>query len=234
MDHILPDHQLTNSYRGCQKAALFSTPEPNVNGHNIYDMAKILLTLGGLFIASAICVVAYPFFVSCATFDPLINGLPAGILVAIGAQFLAQGKNMRDANDKRSIFYLKSCVLAYKEASNILQDGNNERVKWIGAGRALGHAKELAIRVTEDAHLRVLELHQLKYRSIFSDAIAEKPAAFFYGAHDPSITTEEAAKLSTAREERGGRTVTSTLKELSEKSLLAVWEVGKGTDLFID
>ncbi|MBW2605064.1 MAG: hypothetical protein JRE28_12240 [Deltaproteobacteria bacterium] len=190
-------------------------------------MAKILLTLGGLSIALAICVVAYPFFVSSATFDPLINGLPAGILVAIGAQFLAQGKNMRDANEKRSLFYLESCVLAYTEASNILQDGNNERMKWIGAGRALGHAKELATMVTEDAHLRVLELHQLKYRSIFSDAIAERTAAFFYGSHDPSITTEEAAKLSTAREELSGRTVTSTLKELSDKSLLAVWEAAQ-------
>src|SRR3989338_4955553 len=113
-------------------------------------MAKLLLTLGWLFIASAICVVAYPFLSSVVTFDPLINGLPAGILVALGAQVLSQGKNMRDASEKRSLFYLESCVKAYEEASKILQDGNNERVKWIGAGRALGHAKELATRVTED------------------------------------------------------------------------------------
>jgi hypothetical protein len=70
-------------------------------------------------------------------------------------------------------------------------------------------------------------LHQLKYRGIFHHAIAEKTAAFFYGADDSSITTDEAAKLSTAREERGGRTVTSTLKELSDKSLRAVWEAAQ-------
>ena len=190
-------------------------------------MAKLLLTLGWLFIASAICVVAYPFLSSVVTFDPLINGLPAGILVALGAQVLSQGKNMRDASEKRSLFYLESCVKAYEEASKILQDGNNERVKWIGAGRAPGLAKELVTRVTEDIHLRVLELHQLKYRGIFHGAIAEKTAAFFYGAHDSSIATDEAAKLSTAREERGGRTVTSTLKELSDKSLRAVWEAAQ-------
>lgn len=190
-------------------------------------MTKLLLALGWLFIASAICVVAYPFLSSVVTFDPLINGFPAGILVALGAQLLSQGKNMRDASEKRSLFYLESCVKAYEGASKILQDGNNERVKWIGAGRALGHAKELALRVTEDIHLRVLELHKLKYRGIFHGAIAEKTAAFFYGAHDASIATDEAAKLSTAREERGGRTVTSTLKELSDKSLRAVWEAAQ-------
>lgn len=190
-------------------------------------MAILLLTLGWLFILLAICVVAYSFLASVVTFDPLINGLQAGILVALGAQLLSQGKIMRDANYKRSLFYLESCVKAYEEASTILQDGNNERVKWIGAGRALGHAKELANRVTEDTHLRVLELHRLKYRGTFHDALAEKTAAFFYGAHDSSITTDEAAKLSTAEEERGGITVTSTLKELSDKSLRAIWEAAQ-------
>ncbi len=37
----------------------------------------------------------------------------------------------------------------------------------------------------------------------------------------------EAAALSTAREKRGGRDVTSTVKELSEKSLYAVWEAAQ-------
>ena len=73
-----------------------------VAGHDVYDMAKLLLTLGWLFIASAICVVAYPFFAPVVTFDPLINGLPAGILVALGAQLLSQCKYMRDASEKRA------------------------------------------------------------------------------------------------------------------------------------
>ena len=183
--------------------------------------------MGWLFIASAIGVVAYPFFSSAVTFDPLINGLPAGILVALGAQLFSQGRNLRDASEKHSLFYLEYCVKAYEEASKILEDGNNERAKWIAAGRALGHAKELASRVTEDTHLRVLELHQLKYRGIFYGAIAEKTAAFFYGSHDSSIAIDEAAKLSTAREEIGGRTVASTLNELSDKSLRAVWEAAQ-------
>jgi hypothetical protein len=108
-----------------------------------------------------------------------------------------------------------------------LQDGNNERVKWIAAGRALVHAKELTSNVSEDPHRRVLELHKLKYRSFFHEVLADKPAAFFFGAKDTSIPTDQAAALSTAGEELGRRPVTSTLKELSDKSLRAVWEAAQ-------
>jgi hypothetical protein len=190
-------------------------------------MGTVLKGLGWLLIALAGGVVTYPFVVPLVTFDPLLNGLPAGVLVALGGQLLSQGKNFSDATEKRSLFYLDSCVKAYDEARGLLEDGNNERVKWIAAGRALVHARELANNVTEDAHLRVLELHKLKYRGFFHGALADKTAAFFFGAEDPSIATDEAAALSTAREERGGRTITSTLKELSEKSLRAVWEAAQ-------
>ncbi len=185
------------------------------------------MIVGWLFIGLAILVVAYPFMYSDITFDPLVNALPAGILVALGSQLLAQGKNMRDAEERRSLFYLESCVLAFEEASSLIEDGNNERAQWIAAGRALAHAKELADSVSEDTHLRVLELHRLKYRSIFHDALFDKPASFFYGIEDTSMPIDEAAKASTQREEIGGRTVTSTLKELSNKSLRAIWEAAQ-------
>ncbi len=111
-------------------------------------------------------------FSPLVTFDPLVNALPAGVLVALGAQLLTQSKNIGEVNEKRSLFYLDSCVKAYEEARNLLSDGNNDRATWIAAGRALMHAKELATSVTEDAHLRVLELHRLKYRSFFREVIS--------------------------------------------------------------
>jgi hypothetical protein len=190
-------------------------------------MAKLLKALGWCLILLAAVVVVYPLFLPLIKFDPLINVLPAGVLVALGAQLLTQGKNFSDINEKRSLFFLESCAKAYEEARNLLQDGNNDRVKWIAAGRALVHAKELAAKVTEDAHRRVLELHKLKYRGFFHEALADRPASFFFGAKDTSIPTDEAAALTTAREERGGRPVTSTIKELSEKSLGAVWEASQ-------
>ncbi len=190
-------------------------------------MAKLLKGLGWLLIATAAAVVAYPLFSPLVVFDPLDNALPAGVLVALGAQLLTQGKNISETNEKRSLFYLDSCVKAYEEARSLLSDGNNDRATWIAAGRALIHAKELAMSVTEDAHLRVLELHRLKYRSFFHRSLADKTAAFFFGAEDHCIPTDQAAASSTAREQRGGRTVTSTVNELSDKSLRAVWEVAQ-------
>lgn len=190
-------------------------------------MALLLKFLGWALILVAAVVVAYPLFIPLVKFDPLMNALPAGVLLALGAQLLTQGKIFGDLREKRSLFFLESCVKAYEEARDLLQDGNNERVKWIAAGRALAHAKELSENVVDDAHRRVLELYKLKYRGFFSASIAEKPAAFFYGAKDISITTDDAAALSTAREDRGGRTVTSTLNALSDKALRAVWEAAQ-------
>jgi hypothetical protein len=190
-------------------------------------VSQLLSWFGWCLIAVAGIVVAYPLVVPLVKFDPLVNALPAGVLVALGAQLLTQGKNLRDIREKRSLFFLESCVEAYEEARKLLEDGNNERVKWIAAGRALAHAKELASNVSENPHRRVLELHKLKYRGFFHGVLADKPAAFFFGVKDTSVPTDEAAALSTAGEERGGRPVTSTLHALPDKSLREVWEAAQ-------
>ncbi len=190
-----------------------------------HDKAKVLLTrMGWLFIVSALFYVIGFLLSYIIVLDlPTDNLLPAVILVAIGTQLFVQAKNIGDTNEKRSLFYLESCVLAYKEANDLLRDGNNNRVKWIAAGRALEHATTLATGVKENAHCHVLELHQLKYRLIFHDAIDNKTASFFYGAPDPLIHVDEAAKWSTARE---GQTY-STIKYLNERSIRAVWKAAQ-------
>jgi len=190
-------------------------------------MSLILKILGWVLIAAAAVVLFYPLISSETVSNPLLNAIPAGVLVALGAQLLLQGKNASEKNEKRSSFFLESCVRAYDEAYNLLKDGNNDRGVWIATGRALIHAKELAKNVSDKSHIRVLELHKLKYRGIFHGILADKPAAFFFGAKDISISTEEAARLSTAREESFGRVFTSTVNELSETSLRAVWEAAQ-------
>lgn len=187
-------------------------------------MATLLTGLGWLLISMAPATVAYALLLPSVSFGFASTFPAAGVLVALGAQLLTQGKNLRDKNEKRSLFFLESCVKAYEEARNLLQDGNNERAKWIAAGRALAHAKELATNVTEDSHFRVLELQKLTYRRFFHGALADKKAAFFFGVKDPSIPTDQAAALSTAPEERAEGIVTSTVNELSDKALRAVWE----------
>ena len=197
-------------------------------------MPTLLRWLGWILIGLAAMVIGYPLLVPPIDFDPLISALPAGVLVALGAQLLAQGKGFADAREKRSHFFLESCVRAYEEARELLQNGNNERVAWIAAGRALVHAKKLADNVVEDAHRKVLELHKLKYRGFFGACISDKPAAFFYGAKDETISIDDAAAQSTAPEERGGRVTTSTLKSLSDKSLHAVWEAAQWPEGYQD
>lgn len=153
--------------------------------------------------------------------------VPAGVLLALGGLLLSKAYETTDANEKTSLFYLESCVHAYEEARNLLADGNNDRGTWIAAARALKNAQGLSKNVSVDAHLRVLELHRLKYRRCFNEILSNKPAAFFYGTADPSVPLEVAAAASSAPDVRAGRTVTSTARELSEKSLYAVWEAAQ-------
>jgi hypothetical protein len=157
----------------------------------------------------------------------LTSVVPAGLLLTLGGLLLAKAREAAEAQEKRSLFYLDSCIAAFEEARRLVADGNNDRATWIAAGRALTHAQELSKAVTESAHLRALDVHHLRYRRFFHDILWTKPAAFFYGAQDPATPLNTAAAASTAREEREGRTVTSTNKALSEKSLHAVWKAAE-------
>lgn len=145
----------------------------------------------------------------------------------MGGLLLTKSRETADAEEKRSFFYLESCIRAYEEARNLLTDGNNDRATWIAAARALKHAQKLSTEVRADPHRRVLELHQLKYRGFFAGILMAGSAAFFYGAHDDSAPIDEAAAAASAPEERGGLIVTSTVKELCEASLQAVWEAAQ-------
>jgi hypothetical protein len=75
--------------------------------------------------------------------------------------------------------------------------------------------------------LRVLELHRLKYRSFFDECIRGKPAVFFYGAKDPSISIKVAAEAHSAGEEREGRHTISTNREIGPEALHTVWEAAQ-------
>jgi hypothetical protein len=176
-------------------------------------------------------------WVPLAMFEPLKSASPAGVnappisvlvtlsgvLIALAGHLLTQARNAGESLEKQSRFYLDVCVQAYEEAQKLLLDGNNHRATWIAAARALKHAKALSEKVSVKAHRRVLKVHQLKYRGFFHGVLQDKPAAFFYGVKDTTLTTEEAAKLSTAPQERAGRPY-FPINALTEKSLHAIWE----------
>ena len=203
-------------------------------------IARALKSLGWVLVVAApfswLAGVFSPFWLPQTLSEPLGKALsltsvvPAGLLLTLGGILLAKSREATDAQEKRSLFCLDSCVAAYEEARNLLVDGDNDRGRWIAAARALKHAQKLSKAVTVDAHLRALEVHHLKYRKFFYDILSPKSAAFFYGAQDPATPLDAAAAASTAREERAGRSVTSTVNALSEKSLHAVWEAAQWPD----
>lgn len=74
------------------------------------------------------------------------------------------------------------------------------------------------MRISEEPHQRVLELHKLKYRRFFHEVLAGKSGGFFYGV-DPQMSIDDAAKASTVPQ---GTTI-STLQAIPEKALRSVW-----------
>jgi len=105
---------------------------------------QVLNWFGWILIAVAAGMIVISFWVPSSVFDPLKSALPAGILIALAGHLFTQARGARDSIEKRSQFYLESCVMAYEEARNLLLDGNNDRATWIAAGRALMHAKALS------------------------------------------------------------------------------------------
>jgi hypothetical protein len=149
--------------------------------------------------------------------------LPFGVLIAFAGLLFGPAHDLGEAMQKMSLFYLESSVKAYEGAQALLKDGNNDRATWIAAGRALVHAKDLADNVTLDAHRKVLELTRLGQRRFFGSLIQANPAAFFYGTDNETGSLEDAAK----RSSEGDKDTISRVRELSEKSIRAVWEAAQ-------
>ena len=198
-------------------------------------MPYALKIFGWLLVAAAAAIVVASFYHSSSSLQPLKeSAVPAGVLLALSGHLFSEARAVRDLDERRSKFYLESCVKAYEEVRDLLSGNNNDRGKWIAAGRALTQAKKLACNVTLPEHKIVLELDKLKNRKFFHEVLASNPAAFFYGVEDHSVATDEAARLSTAAEKRAGTITTSTLHELSEKSLYAVWEAAQWPNPYDD
>jgi len=189
-------------------------------------MSKLLFALGWILIVGAVVSIAAVPWLPTTAIEIMKAAVPSGVLIALAGHLLTQGRAAKDAHDKQSQYYLDSCILAYERARELLQDGNNDRATWIAAGRALVHARELSKRVTSDSHKRVLELQRLKYRGFFHGLLADRSGSFFYGV-DATLELAEAAKASSASSEHAGRRVTSEVRQLSPKSLYAVWEAAQ-------
>jgi hypothetical protein len=157
----------------------------------------------------------------------------AAVFLTLAGHLFAQAKDAAEREDKRSVFYLESSLTAYTEAQALLEDDNNDRITWIAAARALGHADDLSKRITQKPHLQTFELHQLKYRRFFHERLL-KTAAFFYGVTDHSMPLKEAAAASTASTTRAGLFVSSTATSIPSSAIYAVWRAAQWPASFQD
>jgi hypothetical protein len=194
---------------------------------------RLFTSLAWLLIAAALVTLFLGRMLPAWMLGALKDAVPAGLLVALAGNLFTQGKNAQDSIEKRSAFFLDASIKAYEQAKLLLADSNSDRAVWIEAARCLGHAKVLSDGVTLEAHQRILELNRLKYRSFFHQVLSSQQATFFYGVTE-SDSLDSAARASTAREERNGRVITSTLKELAEPSMKAIWEAAQWPENYND
>jgi len=209
--------------------------------------------LGGVLIALSIApfagaiyaLVSPAFSAKCFNFDTIRAAVEwatlSGILMALGATLRVQSKDLADKKEQRSRFYLDSCLDAYERAGNILEDGNNDRAKWVRAARVLMLAKNLEKSITQESHLRVFEVHRLEYRYLFSEII-DKPGIHFYGV-SPRVMKEigelDREKMLDEAEERSRELQFSNnpyekhapdVYPLPEEALYAVWQAARWPD----
>lgn len=175
---------------------------------------------------------------SFGVLNSLFSGLGfAGVVITIliqQAQIKSQEQERVDeVNERRSLFNLNAAIDATEQARILLANWDNDRRTWIEAGRLLGHAKVLGEGVTIDCHQRVLEANRLKYRTFFSELLAEKPPAFFYGV-DPAMSIDDAARAASAPANRNGVRSLSETRQLEEASIYRVWEAAQWPSNFED
>jgi len=192
-----------------------------------------LEVLGWAFIPGAVIALA---------FSSIALATPLG---ALGTFFFVHAKRNSDKKEQiarkeegLSQFYLDSCLDAYEKASDLLRDGNNNRAKWVHAGRILMLAKDLEKNITQESHLRVFEVHRLKYRYFFSEVI-DKPGIHFYGVSSSvmkEISKLDRVKMLDEAEERSRKWQFSNnpyekhdpdVYPLPEEALYAVWQASQ-------
>ncbi len=191
--------------------------------HMAVVLDRLLKIIGWALIVSSAGTLLFNFIQGVPLRDSVL--IP-GLSVALAGQIFTQAKSLSDGRREESKFYLDSCIRAYDEAEGLLRDGNNQRIKWIAAERALKVAFNLASRVSVDSHKKVLELHEMKYRRIFYGFL-KKQATFFYGVSNQSLDLDEAAKQSSQGEENEDMTTISSIRQIPESSLLTVWEAAQ-------
>jgi len=147
-------------------------------------------------------------------------GTVAAVSAALAAILVTLGDRGRDKDYTRSLFYLEKSTDGFEKAFCKIKDGNNIRTSWIAAARILDRTMRVSKKITDQDHKDIFEIEMLFRRSMFLDLL-DKPAPFFYGAKDTTISLDDAAAQSSAPE---GRWI-STVHAIPESAIATILNV---------
>lgn len=195
-------------------------------------MKWLLRVLGWLFFIAAIgSLILY--------FQGKLDGvIPAATFAALFGVFLNEASKAADKQAQQSKFFLEQSLSGFNYVVDILSGRNNDRRKWISAARILQQSLEVSRKITEREHRIILQIQIAWYRLQLWEALnpydEHITAAFFYGANDPSLDIDEAAKMSSLPKVGEPRGRLSSVHSLSEKSLFVIWSFMKFPEDYAD
>jgi hypothetical protein len=159
----------------------------------LWGLSPLGLALVFAFILGELKLPNKVFLMSPETIKQLVSLAPWVLAIVAIAGLLYQIKlnNSKWARDE-SKFCLSSALEAFEEAYKLLADGNNNRVTWISAARALKRGQNMTSGITQQVHKDVLEVQLDRYRNLFAQILGadnpHKRKEFFAG--DPKVPME--------------------------------------------
>jgi hypothetical protein len=153
-----------------------------------------------------------------------------GVVFVLVSILISMNATRREKREARSEFCMREVLDAWKQAYELLADGNNKRTTWILASRILAKAEKMKANVTVQSHQDVIDIAEVQYRNLVADLLggyqSDKRGSFYYGIRNfETVDIDEACGLSTQ-----GRDI----KAIDESSLYTIWEFAQFPDDYED
>jgi len=171
---------------------------------------------------------------------------PLGMMIAALIASASVMKNIAEtkANEaekhkkEASKFHLDKCTEGLEHFYDLLKDGNNNRVKWIAAARALLTIFDLSKGITEPHHQQFFDLEKSKYRQKLYELYTKKEITplFFTGIKDWNRSDISVSDIiDSARSGDGyGYTYDDVDNFIDENSIVAIFSILDYPDDYLD
>lgn len=157
----------------------------------------------------------------------------AATLAAVTATMLVLHNEEAKQEQDRSLFFLQSYIDGLTAALALLRQGN-QRALWVAAARMLSRCEKIEQEITRPAHRHILELKREELRHSFAHILGldnpQATASYFYGAPDPGMPIDEAARAASRAIDLPNMRQISTVQWIDEASLHTVWRFSEYRD----